>query len=369
MNMRRNVIGAAIILVGTGSMGLAAAPTEPVKFNFKHEVGKVTRLRIVTKSFGSIKMPEPMPEQKFSQTFGQDYQVTCKKVNADGTGVYEVGMPRIEMKMGTAGFTMDVLAEAGKAAKVTQSPNVGSAPAANQATDGFGKIFSAMADLRFTLITDAEGKPIRIEGFAESMNKVFGKMEGLGIVEKAMLNAIKGSLNDDTMMSSMKDNYRISPPGNSARVGETWKREAEIKIPFLNRAMKNEIIYTLLGVDTIRGRNCAKIGMRETMTTLPASKPSPTSTSPASTNFLDFMEYDMKMNDGQGVIYVDYETGDMVQLRKTARMVMVMTMKNLPGVNPTSQPSSATPFRMEQKLNISVTVDLVDSDGKLVGQP
>ena len=104
MNVRKSVIRAGLIILSAAVSSLSAASPTQIEFKVTPQLGKVTKLQMVTKTVGSVKMPDPIPEQKFSQLIEQEYLSKCIKINPDGSALYEMSTPKISMETNYGGF-------------------------------------------------------------------------------------------------------------------------------------------------------------------------------------------------------------------------------------------------------------------------
>jgi hypothetical protein len=347
---------AYVLISALAGASQAAPPTKPdqVQLQPVYRAGRVTRQRMVTKTVGSIKLFDPLPEQKFSQVFEQDVTMKCRKVNADKSAIVDMTMDRIAMKMTIGGLNMEFDSSA-------------PAPPSDERHDRrlVGRIFSAMVGSTFTLTMGPDGEPVKIEGVKEMMKKM---ADGLG--EEKMPAAIRkmfdqlGNLfGDDGMMQEMQSCTRMIPKDGPKRVGDKWEEKWDMKVPVFNGKIEGQGQYELLGIEEFRGRRCAKISVKETfsMAAAPAAENASnagTATSAPAKGIFERLRFDLKASGGEGTAYWDYENGDLVQLRQTQRMTIEISLA--PDANAEETDMKAGLPSMVQKLNTSESVDLLD---------
>ncbi len=348
MNTRRILIMACVLTGAWVGVARAEAPEAPDWVEFKiadmYRPGQVTRLMCVTKTVGAMKLFDPMPEQKFMQTFCQELVMRVTKVNPDKSVVLELTMPRIRMEMSVFGMEMSVDSQVPTEQKSKQ-PGM----------DFVAALFKGMTRLKMTCTIGADGMPQKLEGFSEGIKKILddiGKEENISPMEKKMLDQMGEFLSDDLMLEQFKSYYRLTPLSKRLAVGETWQHEWNQMMGFMNMLMKGQGEYELLGIEPLRGRRCAKIRTKESFTSVPAAERDKSGT------IFDRMDMKMTSSGGDGVAYVDCKTADLVKLRQTQRMTIEMTFAADPQAE---EPEMRAGFgTMVQKLNNSVSVDLIE---------
>jgi hypothetical protein len=359
MNAKHKMILAGIMLSLTA--GFAGAETIPdqIEFKFAHELGKVSRMKMVVKNVGSMKIADPMPEQKFSQVIEQEYQMICKKINPDGTADYEMSIPSIAMKMDAGGFKSEYRVSASDEEKAVKE-----GPAdQKQKTDATFKLWSAMTRCKFTLILDASGKAIKVEGFAEAMEKAQKELGTLSAMEKMIFDRMSEVFSDETMLKQFKSYDTMIPAKGPIRVGDTWNTENEMKIPFLNVMMREKTEYKLIGIEKFQGRLCAKIAVKTSMGSIPEKDDESVSAVQSGQKKTPFenMKTNFKMSDGSGIAYVDYAKSELVKSQNTMRMTIELTVKNGSGEN-------AAEGHVVQKLFNSVSMELLEPQAEAAGK-
>ncbi len=353
--MKRTLMltGACILAaswVGAAHADRSKAP-DSVEFKIAemYKPGLVTRYRVITKAVGSMKMFDPIPEQKFAQTMEQELVIRCTQVNPDKSAVLELTMPRIRMDMNFGG--MRIAFDSQAPASTTQK----------RPGDNFvAALFRGMTKIKITCITGPDGLPKKVEGFDEGIDELMkeiarGDPSPMG---KKMLDQMRDFLSDDMMLEQMKSHYRVTPLKRRLQVGDTWQVEWQQMMGVLNMLMQGKGDYELLGIEEFRGRQCAKIRTKESFQAIPTPERTKTDT------IFDRMDLRMTSSGGEGIAYVDCRTADIVQYRQTQRMTIEV------GLKPDAQAEDAN-LRggfgpMVQKLNNSVTVELIE-DGEASG--
>lgn len=357
-------IACALLGAMAGAGGATRAKADPIEFNVKHVPGRVERLKIVSKTVGTMKMFDPMPEQKFTQTFEQELVGTCKKINPDKSAVYELAMPRICMNSNVGGFRMDV----------SVPPKAANEGAAFPGSDMIQKVFEGIAKLKLTLTVSPEGKPLKLEGMREGIKKIMDEIGDMEPMVKGIITKISSMFDDETIAQQMKSYWRMIPPKGPVNVGDTWEEDWDMTLPVVNARFQGHGQYELVGVEAFRGRSCAKIRVTESFKTVPRPKTeeskTPTS-SPASGSdpiqaMMEKMEFHFESSGGEGIAYVDYQNGDLVQLRQTQKMTIRMKIPI-----PTTQQGQAASgtMSMVQKLNTSISIDSIDEKAAKAENP
>ncbi len=366
--------------VAAGDDVKAVPDSIEVKFNYK--VGETSGYRITTKSVGSMKMLDPMPEQKFSQTFGQDIVYKCIEVNPDGSGVFEVSMPRMSMDMTIGGMTFSSSSD--RAEVESNIPGAGKIMAS---------ILKPMTQLRFKCTVGADGKPIKVEGLSDGLKKIFEAMpdDDISAFDKQFASQFGQYVSDDQMTENINWGYRVLPQGK-VRVGDTWEHNWDQDMPMFHRTFLGHGTYELVSIEEFRGRQCAKIKVKEDMTTAPTAEGNTASgsgrgpvavgvgaTSVGEENkgeaaeqksvqqtILEKMEFDIQMTGGGGLAYVDIHTWEIVQLRQVQDLTIQV---NLPADPDAAEAQLKQGLKMTQKLKTSVAFDRIEDPSAAQTQP
>jgi len=348
MNAKR--ILTATCMVATAWLGVARAEAPEARgwVEFKmadmYRPGHTSRLMLVTKSVGAMKLLDPMPEQKFIQTFCQELMMRVVKVNADKSVVLELTMPRLRMEMSLFGIETSFDSQA-PAEKKSKLPGMGVGEA----------LVRGMTELKMTCTIGPDGAPQKLEGFSEGMKKILAEIveeHKPSPMEKQMLDQVGDFLSDSLMLEQAKSNCRLTPLNRRLGVGDTWQDEWNQMMGFMNMLMQGRGEYELLGIEPLRGRRCAKIRTKESFSSVPAADRDKSGT------IFDRMDMKMTSSGGDGVAYVDCKTAEVVKLRQTQRMTMEMTFAADPEAQ---EPEMRAGFgMMVLKVNNSVSIDLIE---------
>lgn len=325
----------------------AATDDGVVEFHFKAEPGDAYRSRITTQTFGSITMFAPLPPQKFAQTFEQEIAMECVRVEPDGTVVFKMTMPSVAMEMNMGGVKMEV---------DTRKPPVSTRPE----FDLVRRIFEAMTRIECELAFSAQGEPLRVEGLSEGLQEVLEEATATLPMPslKKMFDQMRDQLGDSIIEENLRATYRMFPDGGKARVGDTWTRDWTMQMPPMDIAAKGNAEYELAGVEEFRGRRCAKIRIKSTISTLPKPASAPSGEGPRS--ILDRMNFTMNASGGNGVAYVDPATGQVLQFKETQRSVIEMSLE--PDPDAQAEGLREGMGKMTQTLNTSVRIEMLDDD-------
>jgi hypothetical protein len=351
MNLRNKMIIACLFLLAGTFPGLAATTPDQVEIKILHQPGRIARYKMVIKIVGSMKMPDPIPEMKTSQIMVQEYLTKCIKVNPDGSAVYEMSTPRIEMQMDLGGSKGKFLADNNKST-TTPVPSPQTKPNNTKTSE----LISVMAQVKYTLTVGRDGTPLKVQGYVESLNKALKNAGNFNPVEKMFLNSLRQTMNDDTMLKEMKSKFSILPPRRTLKIGDTWTSSTNMNMAVFNLTNKVIAEYKVIGIEEFHGRPCLKIQTRESMQSFPLPKPASKPATSQPENPFNAMELTLKSNDGNGLAYVDYQTGEIVQYHKTQRMITEATMKNPPGKKSSDNKNT---FSARQSAFTSSSLDLL----------
>ncbi|HUW81601.1 MAG TPA: DUF6263 family protein [Phycisphaerae bacterium] len=348
MNAKRILTMTCVLAGAWVGIARADATEGPDWVEFKiadrYRPGHVSRLMCVTKTVGAMKLFDPMPEQKFMQTFCQEVAMRVTKVNPDKSVELELTMPRIRMEMSLFGVEMSFDSHV-PAEQKSKLPGM----------DFVAAMFKGMTGLKMTCTIGPDGMPQKLEGFSEGIKKMLadiGKEESIPPMVQKMLDQMGDFVHDDMMLEQMESNCRLTPLNRRLGVGDTWQREWSQAMGFFNMMMNFKGEYELLGIEPFRGRRCAKIRTKESFESAPAADRTKSGT------IFDRMDMKMTSSGGNGVAYVDCRTAEVVKLRQTQRMTIEMTFAADPQAeDPEMQAGFGT---MVQKLNNSVSLDLIE---------
>lgn len=347
--------GLSALILAFASGGRPAAPAERIAFRMAYRVGSTTTHRVVTETVGTMKFPDPIPEQKFTQCFEQDLVQRCVRVAPDGGAVVEVRMARIAVRMTIGSLRVDFDSAAFDPAR----------PSADPRSDAVGKLLAPLTDLAWTMTLDAAGQPTRIEGLAQAFDKV---MESIGkdvpLFARRTIEQLRSFFNDDAMAEQMRSCYRVGPGTGVRSPGDTWERAWEMKVPMFNLAITGRGEYRFVGMEDIRGRRLARIRMSETARVAPGQKPAGL---PKAPSLFDQMEMILEIGEGEGYALWDPAGGELVQQRQTQRVTMRIGIRPDPGADEESLRRGLS--GMEARLRTAIRVDLLGPDGQPVVPP
>lgn len=333
---------------------VAAKPGEAVEFHFSVKPGDTRRFRIATQTFGAMNMP-PLPPQKFSQRFEQEFMLTCLRMGPDRTTVFEMTFPNIALQMNIGGVTVEV---------DTRKPSATSQPVFGAIERMFGAITKVKCQATFS----PAGEPLKVDGLREGIDSVMAEAKDLMAIPamKLLLDRMRTDyLGNNVIEENLRTSYRLFPDGGKANVGDRWNREWQVKLPVFKLGALGKAEYELLGTEQFHGRPCAKIRFKSAMNTLPKPKQMDGNAAGASRSQLDRMNLTMNASGGNGTAYVDYAQGAVVQLRETQRIAIEMSIESDSKVE---QPEIRTGAgKMTQNLTTSIQMDLLD-DAK-TGEP
>lgn len=334
----------------------AASPNQEVQFNYVAKVGDTARMKIVTRTFGSMDMFGAMLTQKFSQQFEQELVMKCIEVRPDKTSLHEMTLPNVAIRMDIGGIKIQVDTR-------QKDPVAASQPA----YDLLYRVFTAITKIKCTVTFSPQGEPVKVEGLSEGMQKVFDELsDQLMPGMKQFFDQFRDQLADDMLEEQMRASFRLTPDGGKARVGDTWKREWQVKMPPFNILTRGSGQYELLGVEEFRGHTCAKIRVKSDLTTIPGQKPDITKMGGAPKSLLERMQFSMNSSGGNGIAYIDVNTGDLLQLRETQRSTIELSMEADP--NATGEEPKEGLGKIKQNLNTSVQTDLLEKNGQPIQQ-
>jgi beta-lactamase regulating signal transducer with metallopeptidase domain len=274
-----------------------------IHVGYVHPVGKTRIIRTTMKILGTDEMENNPPGRNWS-TGIYEVHYTCLKVNPDGSGVYEVSMPLEEQIAGTLNGTATVRYEKGKPAH-----------------DGWGRRIDSKfsnpkfyvaaqnvnAQVTFTMIAAADGTPLKVEGYQKAYEKQINEaMKDIGPLtrlDEQQLASRKKNATDESMLRMMKSYRPNLPEGKTLHVGDTWMHNKS-----------SDLTYRLESVEMFNGRPCAKIQMHITESQL--EKPSPDANVQNATH----------NSESNGYLYLDYEKGEMVQIKRTYSLEFKQTI-------------------------------------------
>ena len=366
--MRRVNLLAAALTALLSSVGLAdpAGSQGPIEFRFAPRPGQVIRQQMVMKSVGTLGLAPGLPGVKFTQSTTQEITAKCRQVNPDSSAVVDVTLTHIATRMNTAGITIEC-----------DSRTFDPAKAKSLDVRLIGRFFSALIGSQVTFTFDAQGAPTKVTGMREVVAKTLGSIKqelGQGVSAARVNQTIEGigaMFDDESMLEQMKAFYRFIPSQPSpVAVGQQWQQNWKMELPVLSSLCNAKGSYVLLGIETFHGRPCARIGIRESFALAPdLATPAKTTRqdSPGMNRLLDQLDYSLNASNGEGTAYWDYQTGVLVQLRQTQRVVIDMKFKSR-GEAATTSPAGTSPAEVRdrqsfsQQFVTSFQVDLLEGE-------
>jgi hypothetical protein len=353
MNMKR-AIAVLWIVAGLISTAVGAEPTaapavtetpKQIEFKFTFEPGRTTVQKVESKTVGTLKLPGPLPEQKFSQSYEQVVTSTCRKVNPDKSVVMDVTLGGIKMRMSVGPMAIDY-------DSATFKPDE-----ADQVGGFVGKLFQAMEGAKFNVTVSETGRPLKVEGLSESLRKALSK---IGDTEsdrqtKKILEGMSKVLSDDQMNEQMQMYYRMVPPKQGlVKIGEKWDQTWSMKMPMVGGNFEGRGEYQLIGVEEVHGRPCAKIRVKESFKLQPGGQAPAGAEADEWQALFSQMNMEVSSNSGDGIAYVDYTRGEVVRLRQTQKITIKISPKEGAGEGAAAIPA------MTQTFSTSVKLELID---------
>lgn len=357
MNRIRPII-AALTLSLCGPIALAqSTPPKEVTFNFKYKVGSTTRQRVVSRNVGSVAMPAPLPEQRWSQSVEETITMNCIGVREDGAGEFKMTIGDIKFKMTIGALTVNY-----DAATYDANAKV------DWVTELISKVFHALNGTELKCNISATGQMLRIDGLGEAFKKMAASVaNGKDQASvKTMFDQLGAVMDDETMSQELQSYYRLLPakPG-PYKIGDKWDHKWQMNLPKFGTAMSGHGNYELAAIEMYRNRPCVKILTKESFeltthpTTQPASQKSPTTgkSNDAIVKLLEKFDMEMTTSGGDGYAYVDYTTGELVGLRTTQNIGMVMRVKP-DAVKPENK--NQPPVEIRQSYKTYASLDLLE---------
>lgn len=355
MNTRR--VALIVLLLSPWLLGSSSVPdpanstAEVVDFHFVAKAGDMTRTRTVTRTFGSMNMFGSLINQKFSQNFEQEVVLKCTEVRPDGSSIFEMTLGEIAMKMNFGGMTIEV---------DTREENP--PPASMPVFDVVRRLLTAMTTIKCTVTFSPEGEPLEVEGLSEGMEAIMSEISDQLVPGlRQFFDQFRDYLADDIMAEQMRSAFRIYPDNGKARPGDTWTRQWQVNMPPFSVMTEGRGEYEFLEMREFRGRPCAKIRVRSTLTTLPGQKPDLSSLGGVSKSVFQRMQFSMNSRGLNGVAYVDPSTGDLLHFRETQRITIEISMDPDPHAEGELKEGLG---KITQRLTTSVQIDLVEKNGQ-----
>jgi hypothetical protein len=255
-----------------------------------------------------------------------------------------MSMPNVAMTMNLGGINLTV---------DTRQPSASSQPA----FETIHRIFEKITKVKCAVTFSPRGEPLKVEGLSQGIQGVLEEAKPmLSVPMRKLLDQVRDSLGDQIIEEELRSIFRMVPDGGKARVGDKWARDWQTTMSPFNITTRTRGDYELLGIEELRGHRCAKIRVRTTMQDQTDSKPAGTDS--GSRGAMDRVKFSVKSSGGEGTAYLDYATGQMVQLRETQRAVTEASITPDP-----SKPQGGIKEgmgSMTQTFTTSIRIDLLD---------
>jgi hypothetical protein len=274
-------------------------------------------------------------------------------VNPDGSGEFEVKIDGLALKMSIGPITLNYDSK-------TYDPNAKT----DLLTGLIARIFNAMNGMAFNMTLSPTGQAIKMQGLSAIVKKVMNAIANEpgnkdNAMLKSMADQLSSSLDDNAFGQELQSLYRMVPakPG-PYKIGDKWDNSWETKM--MGMAMTGRGEYQLVGIETYRGHPCAKISTQESVEVAkapPAGDGAASKSKSPLTAILDRMDIKATSNNGQGIAYIDCQTGVVVSMKGTQNIDMVMSMKADPQARNKNEQQG---FTMSESFRTSVTAELVE---------
>lgn len=363
-------MGPSNLMIGiTAAACAAAVQAEPatVEFRYAPRVGDEMCHRLVMNSVGTLSFAPNAPGTRFTQSTTQETAGKCRQVDPDGSTVFDMKLTRIATRMNTPGMKVDYDSRTFDPEKTD-----------NVAVRMFGRFYSGLVGSELTITFNPQGSPVKVSGMRQAIEKALGPLkkelahEPMGLVIAPFIDNLAAAFDDSMLDDQLKSFYRFVPTGEGPiPVGKTWNADWDMELPFLKTTCRATGQYELLGVETVRGRPCAKIGIKEsfTMNTDPGQKArTGARPSPGLARLFEKMDMSLSASHGEGVAYWDYEKGLLVRLRQTQRIAMTLRFNPKDIVAMTAPAAETAPAGEQgtqtftQNLTSSIQVDLLEGE-------
>ena len=325
-------------------------PGKEIEFHFKATPGEVTRTRLTAQTSGSMTMLKPLPPQKLSQTFEQETVMKCLRADPGKPLVFEMSIPNVAITMNMGGIDLTV---------DTRKPATSSQPVFGM----INRVFDKITKVTCTVTFSPKGEVIKVEGLSEGIKGVLEEAKTvLPLAMRKMLDQMRDYLGDQLIEENLRGNYRLIPDGGKARVGDKWVREWQMNMPPFNISTKARGEYELLGVEQFRGRPCAKISAKTIMNDQTGTKPAGSASEGVPRGLADRVRFRLHASGGNGIAYVDYTTGQLVQFREMQRTTIEISID--PDANAPADGIKEGMGRMTQSLTTAVNIEMLDGQSE-----
>jgi hypothetical protein len=165
-----------------------------------------------------------------------------------------------------------------------------------------------MIGARLKLLSDADGKVDKVEGYSEFMGRIAG---GGKPQDRAMMQSF---FNEDTLKQMCA--WAKAVPSHPVKTGDTWPVKLDVSMGPMG-TMIMDLKYTFKNWEQHDDRKCARLEYKGTMTSKPSGVPTPMA---------------MKIEKGQlsGTTWYDPELAMVVDTVSDQDMTMKITMQGKP---------------------------------------
>ena len=225
------------ILAGT------AYPQDAVDLKYVQlKCGEVLRFRSINDSAGTIEGMGPAV-QRMTQRFEQWTKIECLKVSPDDIATIRMTFERIaqSMRIGPIVVSYD--------SAVVPSPEAMKNPALAQIT----RMFKPMIGASVTARLNPQGKCIEVTG----VDEIFEQLPADTSDAKQIKELLASIWSDDVFKEGLTS-WVEWVPNKKVRIGDVWSHVRRARLGgYGEQTVKSK--YKLLGLETYKGRKCAKI--------------------------------------------------------------------------------------------------------------
>jgi len=354
------------IIMAACAAAVRAEPTT-IEFRYAPKAGEEMRHRLVMNSVGTLSFAPNVPGTRFTQSTTQETAGKCRQVDPDGSAIFDMKLTRIATRMNTPGMKVDYDSRTFDPEKTD-----------NVAVRMFGRLYSGLVGSELTISFNPQGSPVKVSGMRQAIEKALGPLkkelanEPTGFLVAPFIDNLAAAFDDSMIGDQLKSFYRFVPTGEGPiPIGKTWDADWDMELPFLKTTCQAKGHYELLGVETVRGRECAKIGIKESfaMNTDPGRKAkTDTRPSPGLARLFEKMDMSLSASNGEGVAHWDYRKGVLVQLRQTQRIAITVKFNpkdilamTAPAAD-TAPAAEQAPQTFTQNVTSSIQVDLLEGE-------
>jgi hypothetical protein len=194
---------------------LQAASGQNVTIRFHWSKGDTQQYRVTQESAVAMSGVPGMGEMNITTTLTQTHEYAVDDVTGDGTGTVRVKFASMKMGMNSP---------MGSMVWDSASPTAGG----DQISQMMAQSLGPLVGQSITMVVTPTGEVKKIDGLTELMQKInsgmaaspMGGMPGMGNV-----------MTEDSLRSMFEQNFSALPQ-RAVKVGETWTRDSQLKMPF-----------------------------------------------------------------------------------------------------------------------------------------